>query len=183
MVIKQQQQESEPVISASFAIDPQRLAARGRSLQLLLLHRRCASCWGTLIQEPGQGLAIEAEEHLERIANHCSLSPGFIQADQPVMEAAFRVLLANSGGPMSVQAIYEALRERWSNPTNPRNPPPDKLYRMLLADTFYGIGEVIAGEESPSADAKPAEASSTGGTKATTSEAKRKRRRQTGKQT
>ena len=120
MAIRQQQKESETLIFPSFTIDPDRLATRGRSLQLLLLHRRCASCWGTLIQEPGQGLAIEVDEHLERIASHCSLSPEFIQSDMPVMEAVFRILLSNSSEPMSVQSIYEALRERWSNPTNPR---------------------------------------------------------------
>ena len=139
MVIGQQQQESEELLSARFAIDPDRLAARGRSLQLLLLHRRCAGCWGAPIQEPGQGMAIEVDEHLERIANHCSISPGFIQSEMPAMEAVFRVLLGNDREPMTVQSIYEALRERWSNPTNPRTPPPDKLYRMMTADTFYGI--------------------------------------------
>lgn len=87
-------------------------------------------------------MAIEVDEHLERIANHCSLSPGFIQPDMPAMEAAFRILLSNGRKPMAVQVIYEALRERWSNPTNPRTPPPDKLYRMLLADTFYGITQL-----------------------------------------
>ncbi len=139
MVIEQQQEESEELLSARFTIDPDSLATRGRSMQLLLLHRRCASCWGILIQEPGQGIAIDVDEHLERIANHCSVSAGFIQSDMPAMEAAFRVLLSNDRNPMTVQSIYEALRERWSNPTNPRTPPSDKLYRMLIADTFYGI--------------------------------------------
>ncbi|MDO8750029.1 MAG: hypothetical protein Q7K03_02645 [Dehalococcoidia bacterium] len=142
MVIGQQEQVSEELLSARFTIDPDRLAARGRSLQLLLLHRRCAGCWGTIIQEPGGGMAIDVDEHLERIANHCSLSPEFIQSDMPSMEAAFRVLLSNGRKPMTLQAIYETLRERWSNPTNPRTPPPDKLYRMLLADTFYGITQL-----------------------------------------
>jgi len=143
VVIGQQQVESEELLSARFAIDPDRLAASGRSLQLLLLHRRCASCWGTIIQEPAQGLAIEVDEHLERIVNHCSLSPEFIRSEMPVMEAVFRVLLSNDREPMTVEAIYEALRERWSNPTNPRTPPPDKLYRMLMVDTFYGIIPVL----------------------------------------
>ncbi|MEK7777991.1 MAG: hypothetical protein AAB303_05140 [Chloroflexota bacterium] len=87
-------------------------------------------------------MAIDVDEHLERIANHCSLSSEFIQSDMPTMEATFRVLLSNGRKPMTVQAIYETLRERWSNPTNPRTPPPDKLYRMLLADTFYGITQL-----------------------------------------
>ena len=142
MVIGQQQEESAELVSTRFAIDPDRLADRGRSLQLLLLHRRCATCWGTLIQEPGQGLGIEADEHLERIANHCSRLPEFIQSDMTVMEAVFRVLLSNDREPMTAQAIYDTLRKRWSNPTNPRTPPPEKLYRMLMVDTFYGIAPI-----------------------------------------
>ena len=147
MVSEQEQVEVAEHLSASFRIDPNRLASQGRWLPLLLLHRRCASCWATLIQEPGQGLGIGANEHLKRIASHCSRSPEFIQPDFPVMEAVFRVLLINSRRPMTLQSIYDALRERWSNPTNPRTPPPDKLYRMLVADTFYGLIEVPQAKE------------------------------------
>jgi len=147
MVTEQEQVEVAEHLSTSFRIDPNRLASQGRWLALLLLHRRCASCWATLIQEPGQGLGIGANEHLKRIASHCSRSPEFIQPDFPVMEAVFRVLLSNSRRPMTLQSIYDALRERWSNPTNPRTPPPDKLYRMLVADTFYGIMEVPQAKE------------------------------------
>ena len=84
-------------------------------------------------------MAIKVDEHLKRIADHCSISPEFIQSDMPAMEGVFRILLRNGRKPMSVQSIYEALRERWTNPANPRTPPLDKLYRMLIADTFYGI--------------------------------------------
>ena len=142
MVTEQEQLETSEHLSASYRIDPNRLVSQGRWLPLLLLHRRCASCWATLIQEPMQGLGIEADEHLKKIASHCSKSPDFIRSEFPVMEAVFRVLLGNSRRPMTLQSIYDALRERWSNPTNPRTPPPDKLYRMLAADTFYGIIEV-----------------------------------------
>jgi hypothetical protein len=139
VVIEQQHQESDELLSARFTIDPDGLATKGRSMQVLLLHRRCASCWGTLIQEPGEGIAIDVDEHLERIANHCSISAEFIHSEMPAMEAAFRVLLSNDRNPMTLESIYEALRERWTSPTNPRTPPLDKLYRMLIADTFYGI--------------------------------------------
>ena len=142
MVAEQQQQEETENFLASFRIDPERLVALGRSLQVLLLHRRCASCWGTLIQEPAQGRDIEAAEHLEQITNHCSSAPDFIRPEFPVMEAVFRILLSDGTQPMTLQSIYEALRERWSNLTNPRTPPTEKLYRMLQGDAFYGITEV-----------------------------------------
>ena len=148
MLRESQQQESAELLKTSFKLDPEGLSARGRSLQLLLLHRRCASCWGGLIQEQGQGLEVEVAEHLERIANHCSISPEFIHPQLTIMEAAFRVLLSNGGQPMTLQSMYEALQERWSNPRNPRTPSAARLHRMLLADTFYGISQVSeAGEQ------------------------------------
>ena len=116
-------------------------------MQLLLLHRRCASCWGSLVQEPAGGLNIEAAEHLKRIARHCSASPDFIHAELPVMEAVFRILLSNGNETMTLKAIYEALLERWLDSPNPRTPPQGKLYRMLSNDTFYGITQVSQTKE------------------------------------
>ena len=143
MVTEQQEQEQEQeYLSTSFSVNLEKLAALGRSIQILLLHRRCASCWGTLVQEPDQGLSIKTTEHMKQIANHCSITLNFIHPDLPVMEAVFRVLLSKGNKPMTLESIYENLRERWSNPTNPRTPHVDNLYRMLIADTFYGISQV-----------------------------------------
>ena len=145
MVTEQQEQEEaqeQEYLSTSFSVDLEKLAAWGRSIQILLLHRRCASCWGTIVQEPDQGLSIKTTEHMKQIAKHCSTTLDFIHPDLPVMEAVFRVLLSNGNKPMTLESIYESLRERWTNPTNLRTPHVDKLYRMLLADTFYGISQV-----------------------------------------
>lgn len=146
-MLTEQHQEEATYLPASFKIDPQRVAAQGRSLQLLLLHRRCASCWGSLVQEPAGGLNIEAAEHLKQIARHCSASPDFIHAELPVMEAVFRILLSNGNETMTLKSIYEALLERWLDSPNPRTPPPGKLYRLLSNDTFYGITQVSQTKE------------------------------------
>ena len=144
---QQEHEQEEKYLSASFKVDPARLASRLRSLQLLLLHRRCASCWGTLVQDPTQGFDIEAAVHLKQIARHCSKEHGFIQPELPVMEAVFRILLSNGNQATTVESIYETLMERWSDPTNPRTPLPDKLYRMLSGDNFYGISQVSDGKK------------------------------------
>lgn len=146
MVLEERQETEEEYLSTRFVIDPERLVARGRSLKILLLHRRCATCWVSLLQEGEKGLEIEVEEHWEKIASHCSRSSDFLQSEQPLMEAVFRVLLGNGKRPMTLQAISQALLERWSDPTSPRTPSPRKLYRMLLADTFYGINQVPEGK-------------------------------------
>ena len=134
-------------LRASFRIDQERLAAQGRSFQLLLLHRRCASCWGGMVQRLDGGRSIKAAEHLRRIAKHCSTTPDFIHSEMPLMEAVFRLLLTNSTKPMSVEEIYKGLEEKWVDPVNPRIPPPEGVYRTLRSDTFYGISQ-IAPEES-----------------------------------
>ncbi len=144
MTTQQQELEQEEAeyLTDRFVIDPDRLAGWGRSFQLLLLHRRCASCWGTLIQEPGQGMNVTVAQHLRRIASQCSTTSDFIKPEMPVMEAVFRILLGERNHPNTVEEIFQRLRERWSDPTNPRTPTPETLHRMLTRDAYYGFVQV-----------------------------------------
>jgi len=143
MISNAQEIEEQPeYLLTNFKVNIEKLAAMNRSFASLLLDRRCASCWGDIFQEPGQGINIETLEHLKKIATHCSNIPGFIQSNSPVMEAVFRILIGNRNKATTLKSIYESLHKRWSDPTNPRTPSLDKLYRMLLADTFYGISQV-----------------------------------------
>ena len=66
MVSTEQEQEA-PYVNALFHISPERIASLGRSFQLLLLQRRCASCWGSLMQEPKGGRDVTAPRHLSKI--------------------------------------------------------------------------------------------------------------------
>ena len=142
-----EQEEAEAsYLKASFRIDPERLAAQGRSFQLLLLHRRCVSCWGGMVQRSDGGHGIKAAEHLKQIAKHCSAAPDFIHSEMPLMEGIFRLLLTNGLKPMTTQEIYEAMQERWVDPVNPRIPSPEGVYRTLRSDAFYGISEVDSKE-------------------------------------
>ena len=148
MVLDQEEEQDSRYLAATFKVDPGRLESLGRSMGLLLLHRRCPSlllhkrcpsCRATLINKPDQGLSINAKEHLKRIAEDCSKESNYITHGMPIMEAVFRILLSHRGGPLSVEEILEELQERWSDPTNPRDPTPDKTYRILAGDRFYGI--------------------------------------------
>jgi hypothetical protein len=132
-------QEEAEYLTDRFVIAPERLAGWGRSFQLLLLHRRCASCWGTLIQEPGQGMNVTVAQHLRRIASQCSTTSDFIKPEMPVMEAVFRVLLGERNKSKTVEELFQLLREQWSDPTNPRTPTPATLHRLLTRDTYYGF--------------------------------------------
>ncbi len=141
------QQDVNEITEASFKIYPEKLEAMGRSLNVLLLHRRCATCWATLLNEPAQGMLIEVEDHMKQIAKQCSKTLDFIQPEMGVVEAVFRILLSHGNKPMTLESIHEEMRERWASPINPRTPPPDKLYRMLVSDAFYGIGQVPASDK------------------------------------
>jgi len=136
--------EGEQYLSATFVIAPEKLEAQGRSLGLLLLHRRCAACWGTLVQEAAGGLEIPWEDHLERIANHCSASQEFIVPGMPVMEAVFRSILSRNNEPTSLADLLETLQTRWSDASSHWAPSPASLYRMVTRDIFYGIQEVAS---------------------------------------
>ena len=144
MVSTEQEQEQEaPHVSALFHVSPERIASHGRSFQLLLQQRRCASCWGPLMQEPKGGRDISASRHLSKIASHCSKTADFINSDMPLAEAIFRILLANANKPMTIQQIYEGLNERWVDPINPRIPEMEGIYRIMSHDTFYGLTEML----------------------------------------
>ncbi len=139
MVLDQEEEQDSRYLVATFKVDPGRLESLGRSMGLLLRDRRCPLCWATLINESDQGLNIKARDHLKRLAEHCSKQPDYITHGMPIMEAVFRILLSHREGPLSVEEILEELQERWTDPTNPRDPTPDTIYRILAGDRFYGI--------------------------------------------
>ena len=135
------EQVEAPYLKAKFFISQERLAHAGRSLQLLLLQRRCSTCWGTLVKDSKGAWKIPVKEHLKQIAKQCSKMPEYIHADMPLAEAVFRVLLSNGTKPMVMEKIYAALEDRWVDPINPRIPTSEGVYRMMGTDTFYGITE------------------------------------------
>ncbi len=139
MVLDQEEEQDSRYLAATFKVDPGRLESLGRSMGLLLRDRRCPLCWATLINESDQGLSIKARDHLKRVAEHCSKQMDYITHGMPIMEAVFRILLSHRDGPLSVEEILEELQERWTDPTNPRDPTPDTIYRILAGDRFYGI--------------------------------------------
>ena len=142
MVTEQEQEQEARYLSTTFKVDMKWLAAQGRSVQLLLLNRRCASCWGGFVQEPAKGRDVGAAVHLKQIAQHCSAAPDFIHFELPIMEAVFRILLSTGNKPTTLESIYQTLQERWLDPANPRTPRLEKLYRILSNDTSYGISQV-----------------------------------------
>ena len=139
MLVKEKESQESRYLEMNVRVDVDHLIKIGKSVSLLLLHRRCASCWSGLINEPNQGLNIDAKNHLKQITGHCSKDPNFINHGMPIMEAVFRILLSRRYGPISVNKLLDTLQEKWTDPTNPSIPSPEKIYRMLKGDKYYGI--------------------------------------------
>ena len=69
----------------------------------------------------------------------------------PVLEAAFRILLASEPPVLSLQELHDALMKQWATPSLPRSLPLETLRRILRGDRYYGIQEVPFEESSETA--------------------------------
>lgn len=76
----------------------------------------------------------------------CSKGKGYITTETPVLEAIFRVFLANSNQPAEAESIREKLAEWIPLTSKPHGFEPDFLERMLRSDTYYGLQEFKVGE-------------------------------------
>jgi hypothetical protein len=74
------------------------------------------------------------------IRDDCARKSGFVTPDMPVLEAIFRILLANGNQPMPLEHIRDQLRE-WC-PTGRCQwllLPPETIRRIVENDHFYGL--------------------------------------------
>jgi hypothetical protein len=74
------------------------------------------------------------------IRDCCSRRSGFINPDMPVLEAVFRIMLANANQPMPLEHVRDQLRE-WC-PTGRCQwllVPMDMLRRVVERDHHYGL--------------------------------------------
>ena len=124
-------------------VDPNRLTELHRSLEVILLGRRCLSCKdqpANVTQPP------PAKEQIKHIVGCCAKDETFIRPGMAMQEIVFRVLLAGGNRPISLDDIHYQLTERWATPSNPMNIPKEGLKRVLDSDDFYGFRDVAQGE-------------------------------------
>ncbi|HLF03989.1 MAG TPA: hypothetical protein VI855_02080 [Dehalococcoidia bacterium] len=82
----------------------------------------------------------------EEIADRYGDENEFIQAELPIQEIIFRILLMRRNEPISLQELQQALNDRWATPVRPINITQGGLKRILDADTFYGFALVPSEE-------------------------------------
>jgi len=94
----------------------------------------CAQRWATEKKQ------LSAEVLLTNIRDCCSHVPGFINDRLPVLESAFRLLLANNNQPIELEELGRQLSELRGGDTYRTS--ADILFRLLSKDTYYGFRQI-----------------------------------------
>lgn len=137
-----------------YYVDEKWYTAHNKSFRAVAQTRMCPSCrrkLGTEVQErvptvDARGRVVYemrsvpfASNPLSEIRKHCSKESGYLTAETPVLEALFRVFLANGNQPIDVDAIREQLAGYVPSTERPRGYAPELLQRLLDSSNQYGL--------------------------------------------
>jgi hypothetical protein len=124
-------------VTSYWCIDLDWYEKSNRSFISLASERLCPECRKRYNRDNNQ---VSANELLASIKDCCSKKPGFIAADQPIMESVFRLFLSNSNQPLEMAELSRQLGE-WRGGTSQRT-SIGILSRLLQGDHHYGIRQV-----------------------------------------
>ena len=136
--VEEEIEEAPPMIS-HYIIDPTRTEELERSLNVMLMSRRCSSCKDRLTASQEKP---SVEEHIKQIVECCSGQEGFIRPEMPMQEIVFRSILAEKNQPIKLEVLHDLVTDKWYTPINPRNLSVAGLKRVLDNDVYYGFKEV-----------------------------------------
>ena len=86
------------------------------------------------------GKKVEAwQEEMNSAADYSARAPDYLTSDTPLLEAVFRVLLAERNRPIALQEMVEFIRDRYTRGQYPRDVSPEALQRLLEHQTSYGL--------------------------------------------
>ena len=123
--------------STMYQINFDRLVELKRSATFMLASRLDAD--NAANYGPKQG-KMDPKRMVKEIADRYSDDEKeFIQAELPIQEIVFRILLVRRNAPISLQELQQDLNDRWATPVRPINITLAGLKRILDADTFYGF--------------------------------------------
>ena len=156
-----EEESAEPAVAVEetrFFVDPQWYEDRGMAFNVVAQARLCSSCatkLGTFVEErypiidpKTKRVSFEyrrvpyAANPLPIIRDCCSRARDYITPDTPLLEAIFRVFLANGNQPMSVSAVREHLLTYLPEMAALRSDyPVELLEKLIRADRSYGLRE------------------------------------------
>ena len=145
-----------------FYIDTAWYEQNGRSFKAMAQGRFCPSCQaklGTVSQErlptvdkKTNRVVYEVrdvqfgDQPMAVIRADCSKQRNYITADTPVIEAIFRVFLANGNQPATVERVREQLGDWIALRDRPHNYAPELIERLIRNDRRYGLREFTLAE-------------------------------------
>lgn len=156
-----QEEETAPAEVAEeirYFVDPQWYEQRGLVFGTVAQARLCSSCaakLGSFVEErypvidpKTKRVTFEyrrvpyAANPLPIIRDCCSRARDYITSETPLLEAIFRVFLANGNQPMTVSTVREHLLTYLPEMAALRSDyPVELLERMIRADRVYGLRE------------------------------------------
>ncbi len=117
-------------------IDPARFEELKRSMEVLLVTRRCSTCSE---ETPDISSPPPVDEQIAHILECCASDESFILPGMPLQEIVFRMILAAGNNPLTVGQLHHQLTEQWATPGNLMNVTPEGLHRVLENDDYYGF--------------------------------------------
>lgn len=131
--------EEEQVVNqqetSRWSIDFEWYKQNNRSFPVLARNYLCSRC---LKQKWGPEIPVA--RILSTIKDCCSSDPNFVTHKLPIMDAVFRIFLANGNQAITVDELRKELVERLRGDTYRTS--PEILLRLLRNDNHYGIREV-----------------------------------------
>ncbi len=142
-----------------YYIDEKWFTIHNKSFRTVAQTRMCPQCrkkLGTEVQErvptvDGRGRVVYemrsvpfASNPLSEIRKHCSKEGGYLTSETPILEALFRVFLANGNQPVDLDAVRDQLNAYTTASERPRAYNTELLQRLLRSENSYGLGEFDA---------------------------------------
>ena len=127
-----------------YIIDPAWYEQRQVSLAYVAHLRRCQDCReGRPPTGKGRRKRTKKDwgwqDEMAVIAACCSTKSGYITAQTPLLEAAFRLLLKGGNQPLATQEMHQGIQEAWVAGITPRDPSLPYLRRLLSRQDAYGL--------------------------------------------
>ena len=132
---------AEPVDEGpSYTIDLEWWSTNPRSFDVITASRFCATHQQERTSAAAKGAKRKAEKSpFQIIKTCCSRKPEFFHPNMSVMEAVFRILLANENKAMTAKGISERLVELGLDLNGLRDVSPRVIERLIQSDRFYGL--------------------------------------------
>ncbi len=134
----------KPTLETKFHIDFDWWDREGRDLRVYLQSHLCSDCRKVYVNhrgnaevdwiDPDTAEVTRVDALWQSLRSHCSERPDFITENTPLVDAVFRVFLANGNKPLSAIELHEILG----------NHSAEKILRTLSGRRIYnGIRPVL----------------------------------------